>query len=1020
VACSISKANNTKEYVMKRIRKNIVLLTIILSLIFTTSLTTFCSTTYLPLETNTIVSKWLARNIIQGDSNGNLRLSDAMTRAEFAIVLCRVFGFSDIKNSVVLSDVPDEKWYSSSIQKVLSKGLMNFDSLKSTSVFHPTSFITSQEAIDSLLKTYKLTLFDCFKSNMLHSNSPLTRLDCIMLIDNLTKEIINNACLYASDIDGNLIINTSNVTLKDMTIAGNLYLTEGIGDGCVTLDNVHVKGVVYVNGCGENSLLIKNKSSINSMIVENKISTVRVSTDSTNTIQKLVLLSPTILDESIVVSDFESNKYAIYISHNTSFTPINNSTSNIDRPTPNIHPAEEPNNNFPANNTPPPIEPGGDLPPIVTPTPADPGGNDIPPIITPAPVDPNVGNPTTTTGSSIHLDSPSNICIDFDSYPYLAVSCDEVPLALSYTFSITNLQNTTLSSSSQTTSSIISLDTSTCPIIPNNDYAISITAISDSDSSTTTKILKIPNFSLHELNNGTLNVKVSEHLMDTIMLKNFNLCIYKETTDSNGMTRYIPEDVFELKNNITSYAVPIKLVNDVTYSLKILNTSLLADNEPIISGYTANYFANVSYQQASEMNSIQLTTARHLRNLSDFVNTGQSTENKYFKLLNDIDFSNPMSGNNPQAANNFTPIGVLVDDPALANSKNSRNNKAFKGDFDGGDHHILNLNIDAATSNNSSPTALMYVGLFAFTTGNIKNITLDNSCKIKGDSRNTASAGIVAYADYSHSSHTISGCYNYASIHGLYHASGIVGILYTNSSSSAMVENCYNYGEINSSNNSSGIISESKVAGSSCIDVTNCYNFGIIKGKFLAGGIIGSSRLTGTSTLQYCYNFGTVSTEVQTASNNTTGSGGILGWGSNKINISYCLNGGNIIGYCDTTSIYSAHQSVLVYTGGIIGYLDSTSSHLFYDYNYGSALSSLSKTNRGIAYSGPILADPAACSDITYCYTISYANPVPDDAQQHILSLFYTEFIDKVKASLPAVSNAVESSIKSSLLLLVR
>jgi hypothetical protein len=57
------------------------------------------------------------------------------------------------------------------------------------------------------------------------------------------------------------------VTLKGLTISGDLILGEGVGNGDVTLDGVTVTGRVVVRGGGEDSIRIINKSDVGSIIV---------------------------------------------------------------------------------------------------------------------------------------------------------------------------------------------------------------------------------------------------------------------------------------------------------------------------------------------------------------------------------------------------------------------------------------------------------------------------------------------------------------------------------------------------------------------------------------------------------------------------------------------------------------------------------------------------------------------------------------------------------------------------------
>lgn len=86
--------------------------------------------------------------------------------------------------------------------------------------------------------------------------------------------------LIQKNVNTNMIVNTPDVILKDITIEGNLYLTEGIGNGDVTLDNVTVKGHLMVKGGGANSVVIRN-SSINQVIINKLEGLIRVVLENT-------------------------------------------------------------------------------------------------------------------------------------------------------------------------------------------------------------------------------------------------------------------------------------------------------------------------------------------------------------------------------------------------------------------------------------------------------------------------------------------------------------------------------------------------------------------------------------------------------------------------------------------------------------------------------------------------------------------------------------------------------------------
>ena len=93
----------------------------------------------------------------------------------------------------------------------------------------------------------------------------ITRAEALSVLGRAVGQLYNRAGTYGPFqgtvvIEGNVTINTSGVTLQNTTITGNLYLTEGIGAGDVTLDGVTVQGITKIAGGGRDSIRLLNTS----------------------------------------------------------------------------------------------------------------------------------------------------------------------------------------------------------------------------------------------------------------------------------------------------------------------------------------------------------------------------------------------------------------------------------------------------------------------------------------------------------------------------------------------------------------------------------------------------------------------------------------------------------------------------------------------------------------------------------------------------------------------------------------
>ena len=238
------------------------------------------------------INKWSQSGIIAGYEDNSFRPQKEVTRAELAAIIDRIFALEDTTYAKSYKDVNQDKWYQVAVNHISSAGIMNDASEK----FNPNEPATREELAYAFSKAYKLagTNNKDFKDQESISDwateavdalvgsgymvgmpdgsfapkAHLTRAEMMVVIDRLTSTIIQEAGTYKENVEGNLVVNTKDVILKDMTISGNLYLAEGIGMGEVTLDHITVKGTVFIEGGGENSIKLNNVSLANPIDVE--------------------------------------------------------------------------------------------------------------------------------------------------------------------------------------------------------------------------------------------------------------------------------------------------------------------------------------------------------------------------------------------------------------------------------------------------------------------------------------------------------------------------------------------------------------------------------------------------------------------------------------------------------------------------------------------------------------------------------------------------------------------------------
>ena len=263
----------------------------------------------------------IGKGIVSGYSDGEFKPDQTITRAEFIKIINGVFGYSKMAKDK-FQDVNEKDWFYEEIGKAVEAGYIGG---YGDNTMKPNSPITRQEAskimgivldldetksksakdfidgpqIDDWAKGYVSILKDKgyisgYLDKTFKPANSIKRAEAVKIIKNATGEIVNLSGKYTENKDGNVLVNTPDVVLKDMKIKGDLYLTEGIGEGDVTLDKLTVKGKTHIRGGGENSIIIRN-SQLGEVVVKKEYNNVRVVLDENTNISNIIINEYTIL-----------------------------------------------------------------------------------------------------------------------------------------------------------------------------------------------------------------------------------------------------------------------------------------------------------------------------------------------------------------------------------------------------------------------------------------------------------------------------------------------------------------------------------------------------------------------------------------------------------------------------------------------------------------------------------------------------------------------------------------------------
>ena len=255
------------------------------------------------------VQSAVANGLLSG-KDGKIAASDNLTRAEMATIITRAFG-AEVKDNISFTDVASDAWYADYVAQAAHMGVMNGSNGK----FNPAANITRQEVFTVLARALKLadgsaedlavfsdgdkvaswavpTVSALVKAGYvsgsngaLNPAANITRAEFAQVMYNIFNNAYLNQAGTYEEVDGkNVIISSSNVTVKGVEIEGDVVIADGVGDGDVFLEDVAIGGRVVVRGGGMNSVHFRG-SKAGSVIVTKVDGNVRVVFDEESTVE---------------------------------------------------------------------------------------------------------------------------------------------------------------------------------------------------------------------------------------------------------------------------------------------------------------------------------------------------------------------------------------------------------------------------------------------------------------------------------------------------------------------------------------------------------------------------------------------------------------------------------------------------------------------------------------------------------------------------------------------------------------
>ena len=259
------------------------------------------------------VSAAVDNGLLYGKSATVIDPNGDMTRAEMAAIINRSFGCYKITDISQYKDVSKSKWYYKDVALAVQMGTYNG---RSASAMAPDAPISRQEAMTVVARaleldydTYAKTDLSAFSdrgkisdwalpyvramvgADYIHGRgkilAPLdniTRAEFAQIFANIISSYITVKGTYDKDIKGSVLIRTDEVTLQNMTVAGDLIIGCVAADGKIVLDNVKVTGRLLVWGGGTKAVYCNNGTQMPEVVVARVDDAVKVIYDRDSTL----------------------------------------------------------------------------------------------------------------------------------------------------------------------------------------------------------------------------------------------------------------------------------------------------------------------------------------------------------------------------------------------------------------------------------------------------------------------------------------------------------------------------------------------------------------------------------------------------------------------------------------------------------------------------------------------------------------------------------------------------------------
>ena len=269
----------------------------------------------MPDDWSTAALEAAVENGLISGKDGKIAASDNLTRAEMATIITRAFG-AEVEDDISFADVKNDAWYKSAVAKAVHMGAMGG---VGSNNFAGAASITRQEVFVVLARVLKLADGDAAdlaafsdadktatwavpavaalvksgyvsgSNGALNPTANITRAEFSQVMYNIFHNAYLTKAGTYEEVDGdNVIISSTNVTVKGVEVKGDVVIADGVGDGDVFFENVTIGGRLVVRGGGMNSVHFKD-SKVGTVIMSKVDGNVRLVVTGESTVETVTV-----------------------------------------------------------------------------------------------------------------------------------------------------------------------------------------------------------------------------------------------------------------------------------------------------------------------------------------------------------------------------------------------------------------------------------------------------------------------------------------------------------------------------------------------------------------------------------------------------------------------------------------------------------------------------------------------------------------------------------------------------------